>query len=349
MATGPESATKSTRPHSATLDDVARLAGVSPATVSRCLNRPESVNPEKRQRVLGAVNTLGYVPHGAARALALKQSKMVGGIFPSIDSALFGSALEVFQRNMADAGYTVVVASSAYDPEMEARHIRRLVQSGIDALMVVGLCRDEETYWPIHARGIPYVSVWRHVEDSDHPTIGFDNRAAAEHLTDYLFSLGHRRVAVLSGTLANNDRAQDRLEGVKRSCQRHGVAFDENYLQERPFGVEGGRDMFRSVMSMPEPPTAIVCGSEVFAYGAIFEAAEMKIRIPEQVSIASFDDLWLSAQITPPLTTVRTPHAEIGEQAARYLIARLKGQRIVPPRPLGTDLIIRKSTGPAPT
>ena len=117
---------------------------------------------------------------------------------------------------------------------------------------------------------------------------------------------------MLSGTLANNDRAQDRLEGVKISCGRHGVAFNENYIGERPFGVDGGRDMFRGVMSMPEPPTAIVCGSEVFAYGAIFEAAEMVIAIPEQVSIASFDDFWLSAQITPPLTTVRTPHAEIG-------------------------------------
>ena len=178
MATDSESATKMMRPHSAKLDDVARLAGVSPATISRCLNRPESVNPEKRQRVLWAVNTLGYVPHGAARALAMKKSRMAGGIFPSIDNALFGSVLEVFQRNMADAGYTVVVASSAYDPEMEARYISRLVQSGIYALMLVGLCREEETYWPIRARNIPYVSVWRHVEGSNHPTIGFDNRTS---------------------------------------------------------------------------------------------------------------------------------------------------------------------------
>ena len=348
MAVVSESASKTPSTGRVTLDDVAHLAEVSPATVSRCLNRPESVNLDKRARVNQAIQTLGYVPHGAARALASKQSRMVGAVFPAIDNTLFGSSLDAFQRTMADADYTVIVASSTYDPAREKQHVRRMLQSGIDALMLVGLARDEETYELIQAHGIPYVTVWRSADQQPHPAVGFDNCAAAEHLTDYLFSLGHERVAVFSGILEHNDRAQDRLAGVRKSYAKHGRTLAEQDLIERPFGVEQGREMLRLLMSQEVPPTAIFCGAEPLAYGAIFEAAAQNIAVPGQVSIAAFDDTWLAAQISPKLTTVRTPNMEIGEEAAKYLIATLSGVQPPLPRPLETDLIIRESTGRPP-
>ncbi len=348
MGIPPESASKSTIAGRVTLEDVAHMAEVSPATVSRCLNRPESVNLDKRARVSHAIQTLGYVPHGAARALASKQSRMVGAVFPAIDNTLFGSSLDAFQRTMADADYTVIVASSTYDPTREKQHVRRMLQSGIDALMLVGLARDEETYELIRAHGIPYITVWRTAEHQPHPAVGFDNRAAAEHLTDYLFSLGHERIAVFSGILEHNDRARDRLAGVRKSYAKHGRTLADKYLVERPFGVEQGREMLRLIMSRDDPPTAIFCGAEPLAYGAIFEAAAQNIAVPGQVSIAAFDDTWLAAQISPRLTTVRTPNMEIGEEAAKYLIATLSGVQPPLPRPLETDLIIRESTGRPP-
>lgn len=348
MAAVSESASKSPSTGRVTLDDVAHLAEVSPATVSRCLNRPESVNLEKRARVNQAIQTLGYVPHGAARALASKQSRMVGAVFPAIDNTLFGASLDAFQRTMSDADYTVIVASSTYDPAREKQHVRRMLQSGIDALMLVGLARDEETYELIRAHGIPYVTVWRSADQQPHPAVGFDNCAAAEHLTDYLFSLGHERIAVFSGILEHNDRARDRLAGVRKSYAKHGRSLADQYLIERPFGVEQGREMLRLIMSQEAPPTAIFCGAEPLAYGAIFEAAAQNIAVPGQVSIAAFDDTWLAAQISPKLTTVRTPNMEIGEEAAKYLIATLSGVQPPLPRPLETDLIIRESTGRPP-
>lgn len=336
----------STRP---TLNDVAVRAGVSPATVSRWLNRPSSVRAEKRQVIERAVDTLGYVPHGAARALASRQSRLVGGIFPSVDNALFGHALEEFQDVLAGAGYTVVVASSGYDPELEARHIKRMLQAGIDALLLVGTERSQRLYEQIRSHNIPYVSVWRYTLDSPHPCIGFDNAHAAEHLCDHLFDLGHWRIALLSGRLAHNDRAQDRLEGIRRSYRKHGLEFDDAMLREQPFGVNEGRDMFRSLMSGEGRPTAIICGSEPFAYGAIFEAQAMGLRVPAELSIAGFDDLWLSSHLTPSLTTVRTPHRTIGGEAARYLLAKLRNENPQAPRALETQLVIRQSTGPAPS
>lgn len=348
MAIASESASKTAPAGRVTLEDVAHMAKVSPATVSRCLNRPDSVNLDKRARVNHAIQALGYVPHGAARALASKQSRMVGAVFPAIDNTLFGTSLDAFQRTMAEADYTVIVASSTYDPALEKRHVRRMLESGIDALLLVGLLRDEETYDLIRAHGIPYVTVWRSAAQQAHPAVGFDNCAAAEHLTDYLFSLGHERIAVFSGILEHNDRAQDRLAGVRKSYAKHGHSLAAQYLIERPFGVEQGREMLRLIMSLDEPPTAIFCGAEPLAYGAIFEAAAQKIPVPGRVSIAAFDDTWLAAQISPKLTTVRTPNMEIGEEAAKYLVATLSGVQPPLPRPLETDLIIRESTGRPP-
>ena len=343
-----ENAIKMKQRSSVTLYDVADLAGVSIATVSRCLNRPDAVRADKREKVEQAVRELGYVPDGVARALVSRQSRTIGAIFPAIDSALFGCALEVFQRELAAVGYTVVVASSQYDPELEERHVKNLLQNGIDALLLVGIDRSQEVYRLIEGRQIPYVAVWRSQAGSPHPSVGFDNIAAAEHLTDYLVGLGHRRFAVFSGLLKDNDRARDRVEGVRRSLTRHGLELPARAILERPFGVDAGREMTRIVMADDPAPTAIVCGSEPFAYGTIFETAEMGIDVPSEVSVAGFDDLWLARQIRPALTTVRTPQQEIGEEAARYLLARLDGRRVAPLRPLETHLIIRKSTAPPP-
>lgn len=343
-----ESAIKMTGKTSVTLHDVARLAGVSIATVSRCLNKPDAVRADKRKNVETAIRTLGYVPDGTARALVSRRSRMIGAIFPAIDSALFGSALEEFQQQLAAEGYTVVVASSGYDPELELQHVRNLIQNGIDALLLVGMSRSPEVYRLIEMRQIPYVTVWRNSAGSQHPSIGFDNVAAAEHLTDYLVGLGHRRFAVFSGLLAGNDRARDRVEGVRRSLERQGIDLPADAVLERPFGVDEGREMARLVLTGPNPPTAIVCGSEPFAYGSIFEAKDMGIDIPRQLSVSGFDDLWLASQIRPSLTTVRTPHGEIGKEAAKYLLARLNGRQLAPPRALETQLIIRKSTASPP-
>ncbi len=343
-----ESALKTATAGTATLDDVAREAAVSPATVSRCLNNPDSVRAEKRGRILAAVERLSYVPHAAARALASRRSRMLGAVFPSLDSALFGGALEAFQKEVAGSGYTVVVASSAYDPEGEHTHIRNLIASGIDGLMLIGARRSDAVYKLIADSGIPYVLTWISKAAGGHPCIGFDNAEAAGHLTRYLYDLGHRRFGVLSGLTDHNDRAAARLDGVRGFLNGRDIDLDPSFVFERRFVVDDGREAFRLMMSRADPPTALVCGSAPLAYGAIFEAQEMGIAVPEQISIAGFDDMWLAAQLTPPLTTVQTPRIEMGRDSARYLLARLAGTEIADPRPFETKLIVRHSTGPAP-
>ena len=332
----------------ATLDDVAREAGVSPATVSRCLNSPEIVRPALKAKVEAAIAKLDYVPHGAARSLASRRSRMIGAIFPSLDSALFGGALEALQSEIAGSGYTLVVASSNYDPERERSHLRNMLASGIDALMLVGGARDDSLYRLIARRKVPYVLTWVAEAGGAHPCIGFDNYAAATAVTRHLLELGHRRFAGISGSSQSNDRAAARLDGIRAALAEQGLALAPDLVIERPFDIEEGREGLRLLMSKAPRPTAVICGSDPFAYGALFECQDLGLQVPGDISITGFDDMSLSASLAPGLTTVRTPRKEMGTLAGRYLLSVLDGHERPPPGPLGFKLVLRGSSGPPP-
>ncbi len=346
MPIDPDYAFRTGKPQGVTLDDVAREAGVSPATVSRCLNNPGIVRPQLKAKVDAAIEKLDYVPHGAARSLASRRSRLIGAIFPSLDSALFGGTLESLQCEIASAGYTLVVASSNYEPEQECNHLRNMLASGIDALMLVGAAREAAVYRLIGQRQVPYVLTWVAGPDGAHPCIGFDNRAAAAAVTRHLLDMGHRRFAMISGITATNDRAAARLAGVRAALEEHGVMLDPALTVEQPFGVEAGRAALRQLMAKEPRPTAVICGADPFAYGALLESQSLGLKVPDDVSVTGFDDMWLSASLPPGLTTVRTPRKQMGALAGRYLLSILAGEETVPPSPLDFELIVRGSTGP---
>lgn len=331
--------------HPPNLDDVARAAGVSPATVSRCLNNPGIVRAAIREQVMAVIDELGYVPHAAARALASRRSRTIGAIFPSLESSLFGGTIGALQLRLAEAGYTLAVAGSGYDAAREHEHVRNLIASGVDGLVLVGAVREEKTYALMAQKNIPCVLLWVSDPDARHVCIGFDNFQAAAKVTDYLLDLGHRKFAMISGRIKGNDRAAARLKGLKHALSTRNIAIVDERVVECDFGISQGRAAFRMLMTLVDPPTAVICGSEPFAYGAIFEAKAMGLDVPGDVSVTGFDNMELAAQITPGLTTVQTPQVEMGQIAGGYLLARLAGETVDAPSPLETTLIIRASTG----
>ena len=342
----PEGAFKNRAKTGATLEEVARHAGVSPATVSRCLNSPDLVRPALKSKVEAAIRLLDYVPHGGARSLASRRSRMIGAIFPILDTTLFGRTLEALQQEVGEAGYTLVVASYGYDLEREQHHVRNLLTSGIDALVLVGGIRDDSVYRLIERNGVPYVLIWISESDGGRPCIGFDNAEAARRAARHLLDMGHSRIGVISGFVKDNDRAAARIVGTRSALAERGLTLDESLVLERPFGSTEGREAFRLLMTRQPRPTAVICGSEPFAYGALFEAQALGLKVPDEVSITGFDDFWLAAQMTPGLTTVRTPQSEMGRLAGRHLLSVLAGEEAVPPAPLDVELIVRGSTGP---
>lgn len=338
----------STSRKAARLADVAKAARVSTATVSRALTLPHKVKGRTLERVQQAAEKLGYVAHGAARALASRRTQTIGAVVPTLDNAIFANTIQALQRTLDAAGYVLLLASHDFDAGVEARVTRALIERGVDGLILLGTTHHPEIYRMIEAHGLAYVLTWAFDERARHPSVGFDNRAAAVGLVEHLLQLGHRRFAVISGITHQNERAQERLTGVRLALAAHGIALDPGQVVEKPYTHGGGREGLREVMGRTRRPTAVICGNDVLAIGAIAECQAQGMTVPGDMSITGFDDMEIASLITPPLTTVRFPTTELGVYAANHLLARLSGKTVELRCKLPTELVARGSTGIPP-
>ena len=296
------------------------MAGVSTATVSRVLNEPERVSAKTRSRVEAAVAHFDYTPHFGGRALASNRTNTVGAVIPTMENAIFARGLQALQEALAETGVTLVVATSNYDPEREAQQIRALLGRGVDGLVLIGEARDPALYETLERRGVPFVLVWSWRPDCPWPCVGFDNRAAAQAMAQSVLDLGHRRVAMIAGVTRGNDRATARVEGVRDALAARGLRLDESNLIETPYHLEAGENAARQLLSATPCPTAIVCGNDVLAAGALLAIRALGLRAPADVSVTGFDDIDLAYVLDPPLTTVHVPHRRMGAAAARLLL-----------------------------
>ncbi len=329
-----------------TLGDVARYAAVSTATVSRYFSDPNKVKPAMRLRVQAAVNALGYTPHGAARALASHRSNTIGAVIPTLDNAIFATVIQTLQKELAARAKTLLLAASNYDPEHERGQIENLVVRGIDGLMLTGEGRDPALYSLLDRRAIRHVSTYVHHPHSAYSTIGFDNARAMHRVVEYLLDLGHSSFAMIAGITQGNDRASERLLGVRDALERAGLHLDAARVLERQYSVSAGRDALRRLMALQPRPTAIICGNDVLALGALLESSALGVAVPAEISITGFDDLDLAREIPPGLTTVHAPLEEMGRKTAAYLLDGASSSDGPLHIELPAELIVRGSTGP---
>jgi len=330
------------------LSDVAKAAGVSPATVSRVINSPEKVSATLRQRVGAAIEKLHYVPDGAARVLASRQSRTIGAVVPTLDIAIFAAGVAALQERLSETGYTLLVANAVYDPKREAQEVRALIERGVDGLVLVGGSHAPEVYKLLQTRGIPYVNTYHYASDKKHPCIGVDNRLAAGRVVDYLYDLGHREFAVITSPVEHNDRIAARRDGFVERLAAQGIKPPARRVFEVPYSMADGRIALRSVVEGQGRITAAVCTNDVLAIGALFECRALGVAVPQALSVTGFDDLDLAMHMDPGLTTVHVPAAEIGQRAADLVLARID-QTEVPERvELAANLILRASTGRPP-
>ena len=332
-----------------TLDDVAKKAGVSTATVSRCLNSPERVVPTTRTRVLKAVETLGYTPNFGARVMAAKRTFTIGAIIPTMENAIFARGLQAFQEELHRRRYTLLVSSTAYDPQIEEEQIRALVARGADGLLLIGYDRDPALYRYLERQGVPALIAWAYAPEIAQSAIGFDNRASMSLLATEVLKQGHRQIGVISSVIKGNDRAANRVLGIEDALLAHGMPRDTLTVIETPYGFENGDAAMRRLMEARTRPTVVMCGNDVLAAGALRGAKALGLRVPQDVSVTGFDDIELARVVTPTLTTVRVPHREMGTKAATALIALVEGAEPAPPTQLKINLQLRESLGPVPT
>jgi LacI family transcriptional regulator len=332
-----------------TLQNVADKAGVSTATVSRCLNQPEKVRAAVQVKINEAIQELAYVPDGAARALASRRTHTIGAIVPTIDNAIFPKAIQYLQTGLTKANFTLLLANSGYSLDEELREVQSFISRGIDGIVLIGEQHHPEVYASIKRHQIPLVNLWTYNPNSAHSCIGYDHIKAGEHVAQHLLDLGHTEIGVISGHLENNDRAIIRLKGIKETILKVGCGLADNKIIECNYSVEQGCEKLHQLLDRHPRTTAIICGNDLLAIGALAGARDRGLNVPKDLSITGFDNLEILPFLTPSLTTVNSPSRRMGEKAAEYLIKQIQnGTSSIEHIELQADLIVRETTGPAP-
>ncbi len=329
-----------------TLEDVAKLAKVSTATISRSINEPDKVASATRERIQSAITQLAYTPNFGAKILASNKSNTVGAIIPTMANAMFASGLHAFQQELATNGVLLLVASSGYDPEAEFEQIQSLLSHGADGLLLIGTERPATTLEFLEMRKIPYVISWCYQAESEKLYAGFDNKQSAYAIAKAVLEIGHRRIGMIAGIAKGNDRATNRTAGVTQAIDDFGDGAKLTRVVETTYSLEDGAKAFDELMTDTEKPTAVVCGNDVIAAGALNRAKALGMKIPEDISITGFDDISLATAVDPQLTTVRVPQDQMGKSAARLLLDYVGNRQQPRSIQFETEVIMRDSLGP---
>lgn len=324
-------------------EDVAQLAGVSAATVSRAFNSPDRVEAVTLARVRDAASKLGYLPNGVARSLRRHRSMVVGALIPTLASTYFARTIQQCESILAGRGYATLLATSNYDPAQELRAVRAMIAQGIDALLLVGRPQGPEVLALLRSQSIPYLVCW--VAQRGVPSVGFDHRHAMFTLTRHLVSLGHRHVAAVIPFRATNDLIRDRVQGIEEALAMDGIELEPAALiDDLGLDLPDGRLAWKRLREHAPRTTAVVCGNDNLAAGVILECHAMGLNVPSDVSVTGYNDLPIAAAFIPSITTMSTPVDAVAQAATHALLARMAGGDEPGTRVFSTDLIVREST-----
>lgn len=326
-----------------TLEDVARLAGVSLGSASRALSVPDQVKPATLERVMRAVEQLGYVRHGPARALASKRTRTIAAIYPSLDNPIFAVSIQSLQQTLWNLGYQLLVGSHDYRPERELGLLRSFVERGVDGVVLVGTDHDDSVFELLGQYRLPYVLTWSLDEAERRPCVGFSYYEAALKMAHAVLEHGHTRIAICPGLAYRNERVRARLSATHAALQSAGLSLKPEWIIEQPFTFEGGRQAVRQLLSKPERPTVLICGTDLQAVGAMAECHEHGLSVPDDLSVTGSDDIELASLMRPRLTTIQVPKIEIGIQAAHRIVELIEGVAVKEDSPLLSNVVIRES------
>jgi len=334
---------------SITIDHVAAAAKVSTATVSRALNRPETVSTLLKEKIQGVIKKLGYIPNAGARSLMLKRSGTIGVIVPTLDNAIFAQGLSEFQRQLNQSSHQLLVASSNYDPAIEATQITNLLARGVEGIALFGTSQQRDALKLLKTRGIPYIHLGSLSAPLNGYASGFDNREAVKLGVKHLLNQGHRHFGILTGITKNNDRAKDRVNGALELLIEKKILLNSDVIVECPYELQEAKLGLKKLLLNNPKITAIICGNDVLAMGAMLEAQKQGINVPSALSIIGFDDLEISRHLLPSLTTIHIDAIGMWAQAANHLVSQINGVSNLPRMiKASVNLVIRESSGPAP-
>ncbi|MFH0257533.1 LacI family DNA-binding transcriptional regulator [Vibrio rumoiensis] len=324
-----------------TIKDVARIAGVSTATVSRAMITPDKVSEKTRLKVEVAIAESGFSPNVMARNLRRSESKTVVVIVPDIANMFFANVVRGIQSVALREGYKVLLGDSIHTIEQAKVYLDLVSSKQADGIISLTAELPQEVR---QGASIPMVMACEYFANFSIPTIRIDNQLAAQRAVEYLISIGHRNIGCISGPL-NNPLCIARREGYLQALQQANISSDVQAIEEGDFSFQSGYSAFMNLSNL-DGMSALFCFSDIMALGAMKAATQLGLKVPEDLSIVGFDDLALAEYASPALTTVRQPQEEIGQTAMKIMLKRLKGSKVSHDTVLATQLLVRDSTAP---
>ncbi len=305
------------------ITDVATAAGVAPMTVSRVINTPDRVSPETTAKVRAAIDRLGYVPNLIAGGLSSRKSRMVSAIVPTIAHPMFAGLVQSFSAAMRHAGYQVMLSICGYDDDDDEALFRAILGRRPDAMLITGSGYSPAALQMLIEARIPVVEIWDVSSRPIDMMIGFDHAQVGAEVAALLHAKGHDRFAVM---VASDTRALTRARGFTEAVTTFGGTLVLEQVLPAPSTIAAGREAMRTLLPLLDQRCGLFCGSDLHAFGALTEAREHGIAVPDQLAICGFGNMELSEMNEPPITTVTLEGAGTGRSAASFLLRRLAGE-----------------------
>jgi LacI family transcriptional regulator len=331
----------------ATIRDIADLAGVSIATVSRVLNDRPDVSPETRETVLQVVREHGFSTNRGARGLSSGRTGMIGLTLPLVADAYFGPILSGAAEALYERDLRIVLAATLHEHDREVSLVERLMRGTTDGAILMLPEESEAELVSLQQQGFPFVVVDpREPPPEGIPCVAAMHAAGAKQATEHLLGLGHRRIGAIAGS-PGWYATEERLAGFRAALAGAGILLDPELVVHSDWRLPWGTAAAHRLLELPDPPTAIFGFNDNVAIGALHAAYERGLRVPDDLSVVGFDDTNQAVIVTPRLTSVAQPLAELGRMGVSLLVRLLEGQRLDAMRiELATRLVVRDSTAP---
>lgn len=323
--------------------EVARLAGVSVATVSRTLKNPERVLPQTRDRVNAAVDQAGYRPNLMAVQFRSRRTGNLVILVPAIANTFFARVISGAQQAAQSAGYRLLLCDTQGREAIEQEFAALVYAHQADGVIQLR-ASDPFQSLPAGTEALPLVNACEVIKGARHPTISLDNRAAAQAMTEHLIGLGHRRIGIIKGP-RSSPLTLDRVAGYQDALREAGIALDPTLVCHGDFTLKAGYDGAGAMLTRAERPSALFCENDEMAIGALTRIKQMGLRVPEDISLVGFDDIPFAAYCDPPLTTISQPAEAFGQKAVQMLIALIEKKPLAERHvQLPFELTVRGST-----
>jgi LacI family transcriptional regulator len=330
-----------------TIYDVAREAGVSMATVSRVVNNNPNVKPQTRKKVFEAIERLGYRPNAVARGLASKKTTTVGVVIPDISNAIFAEVARGIEDIANMYHYNIILCNADKKKEKEIRVVNTLLEKQVDGLLFMGGTVTEEHVRAFRTSSVPIVLCATTSEEESIPSVDIDHELAAFEAVSMLVENGHKRIAMISGTLQDPANGYMRFQGYKRALETAGLPVSDDYIRVGNYRYESGLEVAKYFLEMKERPTAIFTATDEMAIGAIHTIQDAGLRVPDDISVISVDNIRMASMVRPLLTTVAQPMYDIGAVSMRLLTKLINKEQVTDFKVILPHYIIqRKSVAP---